>query len=147
MDWLPIMTTAEILLIEEVCGSQPPRWLPAIPMLVLSPPTSYQGWYSRSDGMSPLIQVFKDTKVAILVAPSLREASYHVVSSHSYKEAQMRRNSGLCPKANKEVKPANNHQRELESRSCSPVKPSDNQRLSRHLECNLVRDTDPDPTG
>lgn len=41
MDWLPIMTTAEILLIEEVCGSQPPRWLPAIPMLVLSPPTSY----------------------------------------------------------------------------------------------------------
>lgn len=129
MEWLHNMTTAEVLLTDEVCGSQPPRWLPMVPTswyfhpCVLSshriPGLVWQKWQYAT----PNLRLLKTLRLPSWLL-SLREAIYHVARSHYCREVYMGRIGGLWSRASKNVKLANNQERELESRSCSPAKPA-----------------------
>lgn len=126
MDWLNVMATAKALHLDEsmitsLQDGSPRSPPPGIYILVFAPSTSYQVWYGRS---------IKDTEAAFWLCSLSRGRQLPC-----HKQSLLLRDKHeekLRPLVNsyKEVKPANDHENELESRSYSLVKASDNCRYS-----------------
>lgn len=143
MDWLHMMTITETLQSVAASIQDHSRWCPPSGIyyiLVLSLPISYKDWYGRSDSMLPPRQVSKDTKVAILVAPSLSQGSQLPrCKQPSLQRGIDREKLGPLPKSQQRSEAGQQPTEGTGKQILQSRQASDNHRPNRHLECNLVR--------